>query len=70
MIARDSEEKLAKARKVVDQFRNFGIALYTYQDFADDFNLPEERVLQILNEYNNDFSKNDIIAKLVEIKSD
>ena len=48
MVAEDNEERLTKAREVADQFRNFGNALYTYQDYADDFDLSEEDVLEIL----------------------
>ncbi len=68
MTAGDNEERLTKAREVVDQFRNFGSALYTYQDYADDFDLPEENVLEILNNHNNRLSKEEVISKLAELK--
>ncbi|GEM_PF-2653061 len=69
MTTEDNEERLARAREVVDQFRNFGSALYTYQDYADDFDLPEEEVLEILNKYNKGLSKEEMVLKLIELKS-
>jgi hypothetical protein len=68
MTAEENEERLTKAREVADQFRNFGSALYTYQDYADDFDLSEEDVLEILNNHNNRLSKEEIISKLAELK--
>ncbi len=67
MTAEGNEERTTKAREVVDQFRNFGNALYTYQDFADDFDLSEENVLEVLNDYNRGLSKEEVITKLVEL---
>jgi hypothetical protein len=69
MTAEDSEERMTRAREVVDQFRNFGSALYTYQDYADDFDLPEEGVLEILNNHNKGLSKDEMVSKLIELKS-
>lgn len=68
MTVEENEERLNKAREVADQFRNFGNALYTYQDYADDFDLSEEDVLEILNNHSNRLSKEEIISKLAELK--
>jgi hypothetical protein len=68
MTAEENEERLTKAREVANQYRNFGNALYTYQDYADDFDLSEEDVLEILNNHNNRLSKDEIISKLAELK--
>ena len=67
MTEEGNEERLTKARKVADQYRNFGNALYTYQDYADDFDLSEEDVLEVLNNHYNRLSKEEIISKLAEL---
>ncbi len=61
------EERLSKAREMVDQFKNFGNALYTYQDYADDFDLSENSVLEILNKYGKELSKEQAISKLANL---
>ena len=67
-MSEDDKKKSDKTCEVVDQFRNFGSALYTYQDYADDFDLSESEVLNVLNRYNRGLSKEEVIEKLTAIK--